>query len=159
MRSSPYTTFFLKKVQLIYNFVPISAVQKNDPITHICTLFFSYYVPSYSIPRDQIWSPVLNSRISLFIHSKCNNTTFTKETLDQGFQYLRITQILETDQLPNSSPQQFKIPASCMLEHCHLRALNRFPVLLRKLHSTSARFCCCYSACVSVSHASLSASA
>ena len=34
--------------------------------------FFSYYLPSYSIPRDWTEVPVLYSRTSLLIHSKCN---------------------------------------------------------------------------------------
>ena len=35
--------------------------------------FFSYYLPSFSIARDLIQFPVLYSRTSLLIHSKCNS--------------------------------------------------------------------------------------
>ena len=45
--------------------------------TFICiythTFFLSYYLPSWSIPRDWIWFPVLYSRTSLLIHSKYNS--------------------------------------------------------------------------------------
>ena len=41
--------------------------------THICTLLFSYYLPSCSIPRDWIWFPGLYSRTSWLIHSECNS--------------------------------------------------------------------------------------
>ena len=37
------------------------------------TLFFSCHPPSCSITSDQIQFPVLQSRTSLFIHSKCNS--------------------------------------------------------------------------------------
>ena len=40
--------------------------------THIHS-FSSNYFPPYSIPRDWIEFPVLYSRTSLLIHSKCNN--------------------------------------------------------------------------------------
>ena len=38
--------------KLIYNVVPIFAVQQSDPLTHIHTFPFSYDLPSWSIPRD-----------------------------------------------------------------------------------------------------------
>ena len=40
--------------------------------THTHTFFFSR-VPSYSITSDQIQFPVLYSKISLLIHSRCNS--------------------------------------------------------------------------------------
>ena len=57
----------------------ISAVQQWPSLishththTHIYThIFFLYYLPSWSIPRDWIYFPVLYSRTPLFIHSKC----------------------------------------------------------------------------------------
>ena len=48
-----------------YNIVPISAVQQSDPVIHMSTFLFSYYLSSWSIPRDWIWFPVLYSRTSL----------------------------------------------------------------------------------------------
>ena len=44
--------FLFFKLQLIHN-VPISAVQQSDPFP------FSYYLPSWSIPRNWVWFPVL----------------------------------------------------------------------------------------------------
>ena len=32
--------------------MPISAVQQSDPVIHVYTFFFSYKLPSCSIPRD-----------------------------------------------------------------------------------------------------------
>ena len=42
--------FCLIKVQLIYNVVPISAVQQSDSIIQI--QFFKHYFPSWFIPGD-----------------------------------------------------------------------------------------------------------
>ena len=53
--------------------VPISAVQQSDPVIHIDTFPFLYYLPSWSNPRVWIWFPVLYSRTSLLVHSKCNS--------------------------------------------------------------------------------------
>ena len=65
---------FLKiKVELMYNVVPISAVQQHDPVLHRYTFSFLYYLPSWSIPRDWLWFPMLYSRITLLIHSKWNS--------------------------------------------------------------------------------------
>ena len=73
---------FLIKVWLIHHIVPISAIQHSVPIslslslthTHTHTLFlFSYYLPSWSIPRDWRQFPALYSRTSLLTHSKCNS--------------------------------------------------------------------------------------
>ena len=58
---------FFFKVYLICNVVPISAVQQSDPVIHTYPFFFSYYLPSGSIPRDWIEFPVLYSRTSLLI--------------------------------------------------------------------------------------------
>ena len=44
--------FFNIKVWLIYNVVPISPVQKSDPVTLTCIHSFSDYLPSPSIPRE-----------------------------------------------------------------------------------------------------------
>ena len=54
-------------------FCHFSTVQQSDLITHIYTFFFSHYPPSCSILSDQIQFPVLDSRISLLIHSKEEN--------------------------------------------------------------------------------------
>ena len=41
--------------------------------THTHTFFLSKYLPSSSITSDLIYFPVLYSRTSVFIHSKCNS--------------------------------------------------------------------------------------
>ena len=64
---------FSIKVQLIYNALPISAIKLSDSVLHYIYIFFSYYPPSCSSPRDQIEFPVLHSRTSLLIHSKGNS--------------------------------------------------------------------------------------
>ena len=60
--------------------MPISAVQQSDPFIHIHTHTYIYtYIPFlmlFSImvyPREWIYFPVLYSRTSLLIHSKCNS--------------------------------------------------------------------------------------
>ena len=65
-----FKTFLL---QLIYNVLSNSAVQQSDSVIHIYTFSSSHYPPSSSITSDQIWFPVLYTRISLHIHSKCNS--------------------------------------------------------------------------------------
>ena len=45
----------------------------SDPVIHIYTFFFLYYLPSCSIPREWIQLPVLYHRTSLLIHSKCSS--------------------------------------------------------------------------------------
>ena len=50
----------------------ISAAQHSDPVIHIHTFFFLYYLPSCSSTTDWIEFPVLHSRTSLLIHSKWN---------------------------------------------------------------------------------------
>ena len=67
---------FFIKVWWIYNVMPISAIQQRDPVIPIHTFFFSYYLPSQSIPRDWIEFPVLDSRTSLLIRSKWNSLEF-----------------------------------------------------------------------------------
>ena len=58
--------FIFIRVQLIYTIVSISAVQHSDPVICICThthtFFFSYYLPSCSIPRNWIQFPLLLRR-------------------------------------------------------------------------------------------------
>ena len=46
--------FFLIKIELIYNVVPISAVEQNDSVIRRYTLVFFYSFPSWSIPGDWI---------------------------------------------------------------------------------------------------------
>ena len=43
--------FFIKE-ELIYNVVPIFAVQQSDPVIDINTFLFLYCHPSRSIPRE-----------------------------------------------------------------------------------------------------------
>ena len=70
--------FFLS--QLIYRILSIPAVLQSDPVyvyiiaslSHIHIQFFPQYPPS-SIISDWIQFPVLYSRISLLVHSKCNS--------------------------------------------------------------------------------------
>ena len=69
----PFPKPFFKLLELIYNVLSIPVVQKNDPVTHTHTFFFSHYPPSCSIASDQTYFPVLYSRTSLLIHSKCNS--------------------------------------------------------------------------------------
>ena len=67
---------FLIKVQLIYNIVPLSAVQQSDPVTHTCMQMYILFLILSSIifqPKRQISFPVIYSRVSLSIHSKCNS--------------------------------------------------------------------------------------
>ena len=61
------------KLQFIYNILSISTVQQSDPVIHVHTFFFLILSSSYSITSNQIEFSVLNSRISLLIHSKFNN--------------------------------------------------------------------------------------
>ena len=58
---APYAVvffFFLIKIQLIYNVLPISTVQKSDSVIHththiyIFTFFSKYSFPSWFIPGD-----------------------------------------------------------------------------------------------------------
>ena len=58
--------YYFMKVSLIYSVVPISAVQQSDPVIHLYTFFFSYHLPSRSIPRDWLSAPVLYSRTHCF---------------------------------------------------------------------------------------------
>ena len=51
----------------------MSAVQQSDPAIHTYTFFFSYDLPSCSIPRDGREFPVLYSKTGWLIHSPCNN--------------------------------------------------------------------------------------
>ena len=45
--------FFYWSIELIYNVVPISAVQQSDSVIHIYS-FFNYYFPLWFIPGDWI---------------------------------------------------------------------------------------------------------
>lgn len=62
-------TFFFKIIEgsftVLCQFLPCSIVTRP----HIGTFFFSYYLPSCSVPE----SPMLYSRTSLPIHLKCNS--------------------------------------------------------------------------------------
>ena len=71
--------FYYFLLQLIYNDLSIFAVYPSDPViytyiyTPSLTFFFSHYPPSCSFTSDQVSFPVLHSRISLPIHSKCSS--------------------------------------------------------------------------------------
>ena len=49
--------------------VSMSAIQQSDPVLHRFTFFFSYYCPSWSVPRDWTEFPVLHSRPSWLVRS------------------------------------------------------------------------------------------
>lgn len=71
---------FSKKICIIVDLQnSVSAVPQSDPVTHICTqlciCLFSPYPPSCPITSDWIEFPVLCSRTSLLIRSKCNRNT------------------------------------------------------------------------------------
>jgi len=74
-----FSFLFLKiKVWLIYNVVPANfcCTAKRPTHTHTHThthFFFSYYLLSCSVARDWIEFPMLYSRTSLLIHSKCHS--------------------------------------------------------------------------------------
>ena len=60
--------------QLVYSVLSIVYCTAKWPShAYIYTFFFSHYPPSCSIISDEIQFPVLHSRISLLIHSKCNS--------------------------------------------------------------------------------------
>ena len=61
--------FFLIEVQLIYNVVPISAIQQSDSVMVMYT--FLYFFPLWFIPGDWIQFPVPQQDL-IVIHSKCN---------------------------------------------------------------------------------------
>ena len=69
--------FYFILLQSTYSVLSISAIQQSDPVIHIYiymyTFFFSHYPPLCPIKSDWIQFPVLCSRISLLIHSKCNS--------------------------------------------------------------------------------------
>ena len=92
----------LIKVYLVYNVVPVSTVLKSDPVICIGTFPFLYYLPSWSIPRDQLQVPVLQSRTSLLIQSKCNCLHL-------------LTPNSQSIPLPPLSPQQTTIRSSMTL--------------------------------------------
>ena len=57
---------------MLCQFLLYSKVTQSYIYIHTNTFFFSYYLPLCSIPREWIQFPVLYSRNSLLIHSKCN---------------------------------------------------------------------------------------
>ena len=70
---------FLKKILLVYRVAPISAVQQSNPVIYIYihTHSLSYIIVHprktlFSITRHWREFPVLHSRTSLLIHSKCH---------------------------------------------------------------------------------------
>ena len=69
--------------------VPISAVRQSDPGIHTYTFFFSYHLPSWSIPRDWMEFPVLDSRTSLLIHSQCPSWHLLTPHLKSKFREMR----------------------------------------------------------------------
>ena len=79
--SYPVSTFFLKIFifSIIYSVISISAVQQSDPVIHIYIYIHTHthtlFLTLSSIMLHHKWLdiPVLQSRISLLIHSKCNS--------------------------------------------------------------------------------------
>ena len=65
-----YSGFIVLCRFLLYSTVTKSSIHV---CVCVCIFFFSYYLPSQSTPRDWIELPVLYSRTSLLIHSKCNS--------------------------------------------------------------------------------------
>ena len=63
---------FFFSLQLIYSVLSIYTVQQSDPVIHIYILFLTLS-SSCSITGDQMQFPVLDSKISLLMHSKCNS--------------------------------------------------------------------------------------
>ena len=57
----------------IYIYIYVYIYIQIDRQTYTHTFPFLYYLPSWSIPRDWIQFPVLYSRTSMLIHSKCNS--------------------------------------------------------------------------------------
>ena len=57
----------------MYSIVSVSAVQQSDGHTAIYPFPFSYYLPSWSSPRDWREFPVLDGRTSWLIHSQCHS--------------------------------------------------------------------------------------
>ena len=74
----PMQFFFLIKIQLIYNVVPTSAVQKSDSVIHTHTHTYIYLHSFLNIlfhsglSQETGYSFLCYSR-TLFIHSKCNH--------------------------------------------------------------------------------------
>ena len=64
---------FFIEVQLIYNVVPISAVQQSDSVIHVCTFPFLYSFPFWLITGYRVWFTVLYGRTLLFTHFNCNS--------------------------------------------------------------------------------------
>ena len=71
--------FFFTKVYLIYNAMPISAVQQSDLVIYDTYIYMTfiyipllYYLSSMSVPKSWIEFPVLYRRTSLHIHSQCH---------------------------------------------------------------------------------------
>ena len=69
-----YLSFLFKNLlQLIYNVLSILLYSKVTHLYIFIHSFSSYYPPSCSITSCWIQFPVLYTRISLLVHSKCNN--------------------------------------------------------------------------------------
>ena len=68
-----FNVFYFFHYSCFIVFCQFSTVQQSDLITHVYTFCFSHYPPLCSIISDQIQFPVLYSRISLLIYSKCNS--------------------------------------------------------------------------------------
>ena len=64
-----FKDFYYFLLYLIYNVLSFSAVWQSDPVIYIFFHIILHHVPSQVIR----YSPLLYSRISLLIHSKCNS--------------------------------------------------------------------------------------
>ena len=110
---------------MIYNVLSISAVQQSDPVIHVYTFFFSYYLPSCSITSDWIESPVLYSRTSFLIHSKCNICIYEPQTPRDVFSFW----LSETWQL--NKTQKYKSDISPSPPCPSLQCLPKHPLLVK----------------------------
>ena len=65
--------YFVIKVQLIYSVVPLSTIQHNDPVIHmcvcVCVYSFSYTIFHHVLSQEIGQSSLLHTRTSLLIHS------------------------------------------------------------------------------------------
>ena len=72
LRFLPFFNYSLFPVSI----VSVSAVQHSDPVIHIHTFFFPYYLPPCPTPRDWTQFPVLHSRTSWLIQSEWKSPAF-----------------------------------------------------------------------------------
>ena len=74
--------FFLIKVYLIYNVVPISALRQIDQIIHVYSFIFLYYLPLWSTPRD--WTQFPGLYLIAYPFYKCNSLHLLNPKSQEG---------------------------------------------------------------------------